>query len=143
MGGDRIRFGVLGAAKIAPDALIKPAADSERAEVVAIAARDPERARRFAEEHGIPLLYVLTDSWYIHPWDSAEGGKGYAAIAEDGTWRISTEWRGHQARRLALLLARKSSMVPARVRPLGNVDRRILSRVDHLTALIVDAPEGI
>jgi len=53
MGGDRLRFGVLGAAKIAPDALIKPAAGSERAAVVAIAARDPERARAFAEEHGI------------------------------------------------------------------------------------------
>ena len=56
MGGDRIRFGVLGAAKITPDALIKPAADSQRVEVVAIAARDPERARGFAEEHGIPQV---------------------------------------------------------------------------------------
>jgi predicted dehydrogenase len=53
MSGDRLRFGCLGAAKIAPDALIKPAAGSERAEVVAIAARDPERARTFADEHGI------------------------------------------------------------------------------------------
>jgi len=53
MAGDRLCIGVLGAAKIAPDALIKPAADSKRAEVVAIAARDPERARRFAGEHGI------------------------------------------------------------------------------------------
>jgi len=53
MSGDRLRFGVLGAAKIVPDGLIKPAAGSERAEVVAIAARDPERARAFAEEHGI------------------------------------------------------------------------------------------
>jgi len=49
----RLRFGILGAAKIAPDALTEPAADCERAEVVAIAARDPERAGRFAEEHGI------------------------------------------------------------------------------------------
>ena len=53
MSGDRLRFGVLGAAKIAPDALLKPAAGSERALVVAIAARDPERARAFAREHGI------------------------------------------------------------------------------------------
>jgi predicted dehydrogenase len=53
MSEDRLRFGVLGAAKIAPDALLKPAAASQRAEVVAIAARDPERARGFAEEHGI------------------------------------------------------------------------------------------
>jgi predicted dehydrogenase len=53
MSGDRLRIGVLGAAKITPDALIQPAAASERAEVVAIAARDPGRARAFAEEHGI------------------------------------------------------------------------------------------
>ncbi len=89
------------------------------------------------------VVYVLTNSWYIHPWDSAEEGKGYAAVAEDGSWRISTEWRGHQARRLAILLVKRSSMVPSRVRPLGNADRRLLTRVDHLTALIVQAPDGI
>ncbi len=48
-----LRIGVLGAAKITPDALIQPAAASERVEVVAIAARDPGRARAFAAEHGI------------------------------------------------------------------------------------------
>ena len=53
MARDRLRFGVLGAARITPAALIAPAADSQRAQVVAIAARDPERARRFAEEHRI------------------------------------------------------------------------------------------
>jgi predicted dehydrogenase len=53
MGEARLRLGILGAAKIAPKALIEPASLSQRAEVVAIAARDPERARRFAEEHGI------------------------------------------------------------------------------------------
>jgi LmbE family N-acetylglucosaminyl deacetylase len=89
------------------------------------------------------VVYVLTNSWYIHPWDSAEEGKGYAAVAEDGSWRISTDWRGHQARRLAILLAKRSNMVPSRVRPLGNADRRLLTRVDHLTALIVQAPDGI
>jgi predicted dehydrogenase len=53
MGEERLRLGILGAARIAPDALIRPAARSQRAEVVTIAARNPERARRFAEEHGI------------------------------------------------------------------------------------------
>ena len=46
---ERLCFGVLGAAKITPDALINPAAASQRAEVVAIAARDTGRARAFAE----------------------------------------------------------------------------------------------
>jgi predicted dehydrogenase len=53
MGEERLRLGILGAARIAPDALTRPASLSRRAEVVSIAARDPERARRFAEEHGI------------------------------------------------------------------------------------------
>jgi len=53
MGEAVLRLGILGAAKIASKALIEPASLSQRAEVVAIAARDPERARRFADEHGI------------------------------------------------------------------------------------------
>ena len=38
----RLRFGVLGAARIAPDALIDPATRLD-VDVVAVAARDPER----------------------------------------------------------------------------------------------------
>jgi len=67
MSGDRLRFGVLGAAKIVPDALTKPAAGSERAEVVAIAARDPERARAFAEEHGIAQVDASYEALIRNP----------------------------------------------------------------------------
>src|SRR5581483_6338542 len=56
-----VRFGVLGAARIAPNALIKPAREVEEAEVVAIAARDRKRARRFAKEHKIPRVYATYD----------------------------------------------------------------------------------
>jgi predicted dehydrogenase len=48
-----IRFGILGAARIAPDALIKAAHNVPEAEVVAVAARDPKRAREFAAANGI------------------------------------------------------------------------------------------
>ena len=48
-----VRIGVLGAARIAPAAVIEPAAAHPRAQVVAIAARDPQRAREFATRHGI------------------------------------------------------------------------------------------
>src|SRR5688500_19017014 len=48
-----LRFGILGAAKIAPRALIEPARLGLEAEVVAIAARDEQRARAFAEQHSI------------------------------------------------------------------------------------------
>jgi predicted dehydrogenase len=51
-----LRFGILGAAKIAPGALIKPAKEGPEATVDVVAARDPERAGRFATEHGIPRV---------------------------------------------------------------------------------------
>ena len=65
--GDRLRLGILGAARIAPDALIKPASLSKRAEVVAIAARDPERARSFAEQHGIEQVDASYEALIRNP----------------------------------------------------------------------------
>ena len=49
----QLRIGVLGAARIAPTALIKPARSVEGVQVAAIAARDPARAKAFAARHGI------------------------------------------------------------------------------------------
>src|ERR1700722_14200991 len=49
-----IRFGILGAARISPDELIKAAQNVPDEEVVAIAARDPKRAQEFATANGIP-----------------------------------------------------------------------------------------
>jgi len=54
---DKVRIGTLGAARITPQALVAPARKLERAEVAAVAARDPARARRFAERHGIPRVH--------------------------------------------------------------------------------------
>lgn len=48
-----LRFGILGAARIAPKALVAPMAQVETAEVTTIAARDRGRAEAFAAEHGI------------------------------------------------------------------------------------------
>jgi predicted dehydrogenase len=53
----RVRIGILGAARIAPGAVVKPAAVEPEAEVAAIAAREVERARRFAAQHKIPTAY--------------------------------------------------------------------------------------
>jgi predicted dehydrogenase len=50
-------MGILGAAKIAPAALIRPAREVPDAEVVSVAARDPERARQFADKHGIARVH--------------------------------------------------------------------------------------
>ena len=48
-----IRIGVLGTAKIAPGALIEPAAQFPQVTVQAVAARSAERAATFAAQHGI------------------------------------------------------------------------------------------
>ena len=57
---DRVRIGTLGAARIAPGALIKPARGVAEAEVVAVAARDPARAEKFARKHKIPKVHATT-----------------------------------------------------------------------------------
>jgi predicted dehydrogenase len=49
-----VRIGILGAARIAPAAVIKPARNIVEAEVGAVAARDRSRADAFASKHGVP-----------------------------------------------------------------------------------------
>ncbi|MCC6786242.1 MAG: Gfo/Idh/MocA family oxidoreductase [Hyphomonadaceae bacterium] len=48
-----LRIGLLGASRIAPLAILEPAKHISGIEVVAVAARDSERARAFAATHGI------------------------------------------------------------------------------------------
>ena len=53
-----LRFGILGAARIAPNALLRPARrQPDLAVVTAIAARDPRRAHRMADRYGIPRTH--------------------------------------------------------------------------------------
>jgi predicted dehydrogenase len=51
-----VRIGILGAARIAPSAVIKPARNITEAEVRAVAARNRSRADAFASKHGIPRV---------------------------------------------------------------------------------------
>jgi len=53
-----LRLGILGAARIAPWALIEPARRNLEAAVVGVAARDPVRAAAFAARYGIERVYV-------------------------------------------------------------------------------------
>jgi predicted dehydrogenase len=53
----QLRIGVLGAAKIAPNAIIRPANAGRRAVIAAVAARDRVRAEQFAARHGIPKVH--------------------------------------------------------------------------------------
>lgn len=48
-----LRLGLLGAAKITDNAIFEPARILDGVEVVAVGARDPERARAFADSHGL------------------------------------------------------------------------------------------
>ena len=57
MNGGALRIGILGAARIAPMALVRPARQVPEVAVVAVAARDPQRARAFASKHGIPRVH--------------------------------------------------------------------------------------
>ncbi|MBT8109830.1 MAG: Gfo/Idh/MocA family oxidoreductase [Gammaproteobacteria bacterium] len=49
-----IRFGILGAARIAPVAVIRPAALLPAVKVTAVAASSPGKARAFADQHDVP-----------------------------------------------------------------------------------------
>ncbi len=62
-----LRIGALGAAGIVPNALVGPARALPEVEVAAVAARDPERARAFAAEHGIPRVHATYDDLLADP----------------------------------------------------------------------------
>jgi predicted dehydrogenase len=62
-----LRIGILGAARIAPMALVRPARAVPDVAVAAVAARDGERARRFAEKHGIPRVHASYDALLADP----------------------------------------------------------------------------
>jgi predicted dehydrogenase len=62
-----VRIGTLGAARITPNALIKPARAVADAEIVAVAARDRTRAEAFAAQHGIPRVHGSYDDLIDDP----------------------------------------------------------------------------
>ena len=52
-----MRIGILGAARIAPRALVDPGREMDEVEVYAVASRDPARAEAFSHEHGVPRVF--------------------------------------------------------------------------------------
>src|SRR5438093_3743489 len=62
MADGALRIGVLGAARITPMALLRPARQVPEATVVAVAARDPQRAYTFAAKHGIARVHPTYDA---------------------------------------------------------------------------------
>jgi predicted dehydrogenase len=64
---DAVRVGVLGAARIVRDALVRPARSVSGVEVVALAARAPERAAASAAKHRIPKVHWSYDDLLADP----------------------------------------------------------------------------
>ena len=62
-----LRIGVLGAARIAPLALINPAKQNSEVVVPAVAARDASRARAFAAKHDIPRVHESYEALIADP----------------------------------------------------------------------------
>lgn len=57
-----LRLGILGAARIAPQAVVRPAHQVPEVEVIGIAARQPARAGDFQIKHGLPIAFPSYDA---------------------------------------------------------------------------------
>ena len=62
-----MRIGILGAARIAPLALINPARDNDEVVVAAVAARDVSRGQAFAAKHGIARVHDSYEALIADP----------------------------------------------------------------------------
>jgi D-xylose 1-dehydrogenase (NADP+, D-xylono-1,5-lactone-forming) len=62
-----VRWGVLSTARINVDAVLAPAATTEKADVVAVASRDHTRAQTYARAHGIERAYGSYDELLADP----------------------------------------------------------------------------
>jgi predicted dehydrogenase len=147
----RLRFGILGAARIAPDALIDPATRLN-VEVVAVAAREPERAKAFAEAHGlgsvsdsyaallerddldavyVPLPAALRFEWTTHTLE-----RGLHVLAEKPIAMDAREARAmvDQAEARGLVLAEGFHYVfhPMFARALELLDDGVVGEIEHV-----------
>jgi predicted dehydrogenase len=62
-----LRIGLLGTARIAETALVRPAASVPEVTVAAVAAREQARAAAFAERYGIPVVQASYDALLANP----------------------------------------------------------------------------
>ncbi|KAF2109165.1 oxidoreductase domain-containing protein [Lophiotrema nucula] len=65
--GDVLRFGILGAANIAPMGIIVPAKTHPEVIVAAVAARDRKKAEAYAKKHQIPIVHDNYDNLINDP----------------------------------------------------------------------------
>src|SRR5579871_1926665 len=62
-----LRIGILGAAAIGPMGLINPAKSVPEAQIVGVAARNPDRARVYAKRHRLPRVFENYDALLASP----------------------------------------------------------------------------
>ncbi|MEH6581811.1 MAG: Gfo/Idh/MocA family oxidoreductase [Halioglobus sp.] len=62
-----MKIAMLGAARIGKEGLVKPAQKVEGIELYAIAARDPARARAYADKHHIPTVHDSYEALLVDP----------------------------------------------------------------------------
>jgi predicted dehydrogenase len=122
-----IRIGILGAAKIAPPAVINPAKDNPDFTVVAVAARDPARAKAYAAENKIPQVAKDYDALVRH----GEVDLVYNALppAAHARWSIAALEAGKH-----VLCEKPFTMTAAQVPPMIEAARksgRILVEAFH------------
>lgn len=122
MSSAKIRIGILGAAGIAPEALIDPARSVDEVEIVAVAARDHERGVAFAAEHGIPVVHdsyeaLLADpdiDLVYNPTPNGLHGKWTVAAVEAGKHVLCEKpftANGDEARSVAAAIAATDRIV--------------------------------
>jgi predicted dehydrogenase len=82
-----VRWGVLGAGWIAERAMLAALSSASGAEVAAIAARDPKRARRLARKHGVATVHPTYADLLADPSVDAV----YVALANDlhAPWTVA------------------------------------------------------
>ena len=109
-----IRIGLLGASRIAPGAVIAPAAEIEGVAVSCVAARQQERARAFAEEHRIPK--VETDYAALVASDKVDLVYNGLPPSEHAKWSIAALKAGKHVlceKPFAMNAAEAQSMIEA------------------------------
>lgn len=121
----RLRIGLIGASRVATYAVIAPARDEPRAEVVAVAARDPERARAYATEYGIPRVH-----------DSYEA---LLADSEIEIVYIGTPPRYHREQALAAIAAGKPTLLEKPFAMNADEARSILDAADRAGVPVFEA----
>lgn len=69
------------------------------------------------------VVYVHTNKWYIHPYETGGPGKSYAVIRPGGSWTIETVLRDVPADKMAAILVKEKQPVPNQTTTVKRIPR--------------------